>query len=118
MVGTTEFKVKIDNCSCSYYSSPAEVTFSSSYFLFDQKLYDGVLKKQADPCLISFSILSFKCSTLGQGLQTSTYPGESIFSIALAIFGLILFALLIGNMQVNPFFRTKVGHNRWLTCSL
>ncbi|EOY29537.1 Cyclic nucleotide gated channel 5 isoform 2, partial [Theobroma cacao] len=38
-------------------------------------------------------------STLGQGLQTSTYPGEVIFSIALAIFGLILFALLIGNMQ-------------------
>ncbi|KAK3189715.1 hypothetical protein Dsin_029276 [Dipteronia sinensis] len=38
-------------------------------------------------------------STLGQGLQTSTYPAEVIFSIALAIFGLILFALLIGNMQ-------------------
>ncbi|KAG4112881.1 hypothetical protein ERO13_D13G189912v2 [Gossypium hirsutum] len=38
-------------------------------------------------------------STLGQGLETSTYPGEVIFSIALAIFGLILFALLIGNMQ-------------------
>ncbi|KAG4929771.1 hypothetical protein JHK85_047296 [Glycine max] len=37
--------------------------------------------------------------TLGQGLQTSTYPGEVIFSIALAISGLILFALLIGNMQ-------------------
>uniref|UniRef100_A0A5B7BNA1 Cyclic nucleotide-binding domain-containing protein n=1 Tax=Davidia involucrata TaxID=16924 RepID=A0A5B7BNA1_DAVIN len=38
-------------------------------------------------------------STLGQGLQTSTYPGEVLFSIAVAIFGLILFALLIGNMQ-------------------
>lgn len=38
-------------------------------------------------------------STLGQGLETSTYPGEVIFSILLAIFGLILFALLIGNMQ-------------------
>ncbi|KAK9139397.1 hypothetical protein Scep_009078 [Stephania cephalantha] len=38
-------------------------------------------------------------STLGQGLQTSTYPGEVVFSISLAIFGLILFALLIGNMQ-------------------
>ncbi|KAJ8528079.1 hypothetical protein K7X08_015530 [Anisodus acutangulus] len=38
-------------------------------------------------------------STLGQGLQTSTFPGESLFSIALAILGLILFALLIGNMQ-------------------
>ncbi|MFS7932169.1 putative IQ motif, EF-hand binding, cyclic nucleotide-binding domain, rmlC-like jelly roll [Helianthus anomalus] len=37
--------------------------------------------------------------TLGQGLQTSTYPGESLFSITLAISGLILFALLIGNMQ-------------------
>ncbi|KAK9668252.1 hypothetical protein RND81_13G044900 [Saponaria officinalis] len=38
-------------------------------------------------------------STLGQGLQTSTYPGEVLFSICLAISGLILFALLIGNMQ-------------------
>ncbi|KAG2308209.1 hypothetical protein Bca52824_027957 [Brassica carinata] len=38
-------------------------------------------------------------STLGQGLETSTYPGEVIFSIALAIAGLLLFALLIGNMQ-------------------
>ncbi|WOK94027.1 putative cyclic nucleotide-gated ion channel 5 [Canna indica] len=38
-------------------------------------------------------------STLGQGLQTSTYLGEVIFSIAIAILGLILFALLIGNMQ-------------------
>ncbi|KAL1210527.1 putative cyclic nucleotide-gated ion channel 9 [Cardamine amara subsp. amara] len=38
-------------------------------------------------------------STLGQGLETSTFPGEVIFSIALAIAGLLLFALLIGNMQ-------------------
>ncbi|KAK4765000.1 hypothetical protein SAY86_026090 [Trapa natans] len=38
-------------------------------------------------------------STLGQGLQTSTYTGEVLFSIILAISGLILFALLIGNMQ-------------------
>ncbi|XP_010537848.1 PREDICTED: putative cyclic nucleotide-gated ion channel 8 [Tarenaya hassleriana] len=38
-------------------------------------------------------------STLGQGLQTSTYPGEVLFSIAIAIAGLLLFALLIGNMQ-------------------
>ncbi|KAL5730901.1 putative cyclic nucleotide-gated ion channel 5 [Ranunculus cassubicifolius] len=38
-------------------------------------------------------------STLGQGLNTSTYTGEVVFSIGLAIGGLILFALLIGNMQ-------------------
>ncbi|KAM7511660.1 hypothetical protein LguiB_010535 [Lonicera macranthoides] len=47
---------------------------------------------------LSSEIVSSK-NTLGQGLQTSTYPGESLFSIALAILGLILFALLIGNMQ-------------------
>lgn len=54
----------------------------------------------------NYIFLVFFNSTLGQGLQTSTYPAEVIFSIALAIFGLILFALLIGNMQVNlePFF--------------
>ncbi|KAL1813965.1 hypothetical protein ACET3Z_024030 [Daucus carota] len=38
-------------------------------------------------------------STLGQGLETSTFASEVIFSILVAIFGLILFALLIGNMQ-------------------
>ncbi|XP_019447642.1 PREDICTED: putative cyclic nucleotide-gated ion channel 8 isoform X2 [Lupinus angustifolius] len=38
-------------------------------------------------------------STVGQGLQTSTYPGEVLFSIVIAILGLVLFALLIGKMQ-------------------
>ncbi|KAJ7569912.1 hypothetical protein O6H91_01G099900 [Diphasiastrum complanatum] len=38
-------------------------------------------------------------STLGQGLLTGPFTGEMLFSIALAILGLILFALLIGNMQ-------------------
>ncbi|XP_019158522.1 PREDICTED: putative cyclic nucleotide-gated ion channel 8 [Ipomoea nil] len=38
-------------------------------------------------------------STLGQGLETSTYPLEILFSIALAISGLLLLAILIGNMQ-------------------
>ena len=53
---------------------------------------------------ILFIFISFLGSTLGQGLQTSTYPAEVIFSIALAVLGLILFALLIGNMQVTPYF--------------
>ncbi|KAM3269019.1 putative cyclic nucleotide-gated ion channel 8 [Capsicum chacoense] len=38
-------------------------------------------------------------STLGQGLTTSTYTVENLFSIILGISGLLLFALLIGNMQ-------------------
>ncbi|KAI3520535.1 hypothetical protein L1887_09984 [Cichorium endivia] len=38
-------------------------------------------------------------SSLGQNLLTSTYVGEIIFAIIIAIVGLVLFALLIGNMQ-------------------
>ncbi|CAL2246159.1 unnamed protein product [Prunus armeniaca] len=38
-------------------------------------------------------------STLGQGLETSTFALEILFSIGIGIFGLILFALLIGNIQ-------------------
>ncbi|XP_047157964.1 cyclic nucleotide-gated ion channel 1-like isoform X1 [Vigna umbellata] len=38
-------------------------------------------------------------SSVGQGLETSTYVGEIIFAISIAVFGLVLFASLIGNMQ-------------------
>nr|XP_027101144.1 protein CNGC15b-like [Coffea arabica]XP_027101145.1 protein CNGC15b-like [Coffea arabica]XP_027107671.1 protein CNGC15b-like [Coffea arabica]XP_027107680.1 protein CNGC15b-like [Coffea arabica] len=38
-------------------------------------------------------------SSLGQNLSTSTYVGEILFAIVVATLGLVLFALLIGNMQ-------------------
>lgn len=38
-------------------------------------------------------------STLGQGLQTSPYEGEVIFSIVIVIVGLFMLARLLGNMQ-------------------
>ncbi|KAI4346999.1 hypothetical protein L6164_007854 [Bauhinia variegata] len=38
-------------------------------------------------------------SSYGQSLDTTTYLGETIFCIFLCIVGLILFSLLIGNMQ-------------------
>ncbi|KAK9279320.1 hypothetical protein L1049_012999 [Liquidambar formosana] len=38
-------------------------------------------------------------SSLGQNLSTSTYVGEIMFAIVDATLGLVLFALLIGNMQ-------------------
>ncbi|KAE8703651.1 Cyclic nucleotide-gated ion channel 1 [Hibiscus syriacus] len=38
-------------------------------------------------------------SSLGQNLKTSTFELEILFAIAISIGGLILFALLIGNMQ-------------------
>ncbi|KAG5244495.1 cyclic nucleotide-gated ion channel [Salix suchowensis] len=44
-------------------------------------------------------------SSFGQSLSTSTFIGETAFSIRFSIFGLVLFAHLIGNMQC-------------LTCSL
>ncbi|KAJ9171505.1 hypothetical protein P3X46_014864 [Hevea brasiliensis] len=38
-------------------------------------------------------------SALGQNLKTSTYVGEIIFAVFICIAGLVLFSLLIGNMQ-------------------
>lgn len=38
-------------------------------------------------------------SSLGQNLQTSTYVWEIAFAMFIAIIGLVLFSLLIGNMQ-------------------
>lgn len=40
-------------------------------------------------------------SSLGQNLTTGAYIGENNFAIVVAILGLVLFALLIGNMQTH-----------------
>ncbi|CAA6672219.1 unnamed protein product [Spirodela intermedia] len=40
-------------------------------------------------------------SSYGQSLSTTTFIGETSFAILIAIVGLVLFAHLIGNMQVN-----------------
>lgn len=39
-------------------------------------------------------------SSYGQNLSTSTFIGETSFAILVSILGLVLFAHLIGNMQV------------------
>ncbi|XP_022946044.1 probable cyclic nucleotide-gated ion channel 5 [Cucurbita moschata] len=80
---------------------PADDNDLFDFGIFKQALSSGIAASK------SFIVKYCYClwwglqnlSTLGQGLQTSTYPGEVIFSIALAVLGLILFALLIGNMQ-------------------
>ncbi|KAM3685057.1 hypothetical protein ACB098_11G091600 [Castanea mollissima] len=38
-------------------------------------------------------------SSAGQNLQTSTFIGEIVFAVGISTFGLVLFSLLIGNMQ-------------------
>jgi len=45
--------------------------------------------------LISFG------SSYGQNLDTTTYLPETLFCIILCIAGLVLFSLLIGNMEVR-----------------
>lgn len=40
-------------------------------------------------------------SSYGQSLSTTTFLGETSFAILIAIVGLVLFAHLIGNMQVS-----------------
>jgi hypothetical protein len=50
--------------------------------------------------LISYTFLSFSNSCYGQTLEVSTYIVETLYSIFLSVLGLILFAHLIGNVQV------------------
>lgn len=45
--------------------------------------------------------MTLVCSSIGQNLMTTTYIGEINFAVTIAILGLVLFALLIGNMQVS-----------------
>ncbi|XP_038890160.1 probable cyclic nucleotide-gated ion channel 5 [Benincasa hispida] len=80
---------------------PADENDQFDFGIFQQALSSGIAASKnfiAKYCYCLWWGLQ-NLSTLGQGLQTSTYPGEVIFSIALAVLGLILFALLIGNMQ-------------------
>ncbi|CAM0901952.1 unnamed protein product [Alopecurus aequalis] len=63
-----------------------------NFGIYQQALVSGIL--------VPGNFVSKLCYCFWWGLQNlSTYPGEVLFSIAICILGLILFALLIGNMQ-------------------
>ncbi|KAK6141073.1 hypothetical protein DH2020_025185 [Rehmannia glutinosa] len=48
----------------------------------------------------NFSKKFFYCfCSLGQNLKTSTFVGEILFAVFISVIGLVLFSLLIGNMQ-------------------
>ena len=51
-------------------------------------------------CVLKVIWMFCFCSSLGQNLLTSSNVGEINFAIVIAMLGLVLFALLIGNMQV------------------
>ncbi|KAL5725664.1 hypothetical protein ACHQM5_008783 [Ranunculus cassubicifolius] len=77
--------------------TPGAVKFG----IYRQALEAGIFKK--DEFLPKYLYCLWwglqNLSTLGQGLQTSLSSGEIGFSLGIAVFGLIIFALLIGNMQ-------------------
>lgn len=52
----------------------------------------------------SFCCLFLFYSSLGSNLDTSPFIGEVLFAVFISIFGLILFSLLVGNMQVSTEF--------------
>ncbi|XP_048322734.2 putative cyclic nucleotide-gated ion channel 8 [Ziziphus jujuba] len=87
------------NSHCSVFDDDS----SFNYGIYTQAISSRIVESRA------FFSKFFYClwwgvqnlSTLGQGLQTSTYPLEVLFSIAIGIAGLTLFALLIGNIQTN-----------------
>ncbi|KAL9242247.1 hypothetical protein vseg_016267 [Gypsophila vaccaria] len=72
---------------------------------FQYGLFEGAVKKNVVSS--EFVPKYFFClwwglqqlSSYGQNLDTSTFIGETSFAILIAIFGLVLFAHLIGNMQ-------------------
>ncbi|GAB2246913.1 hypothetical protein Droror1_Dr00006795 [Drosera rotundifolia] len=71
---------KLEKSSSSMYKNVVSAKFSDKYFYC---LWWGLQQ----------------LSSYGQNLQASTFVGETMFAILIAIFGLVLFAHLIGNMQ-------------------
>ncbi|KAJ8500891.1 hypothetical protein OPV22_011443 [Ensete ventricosum] len=79
---------------------PSNDNITFNYGIFESALKNGAFST-------AFIKKYFYClwwglqnlSSYGQTLTTSTFIGETLFSILIAILGLVLFAHLIGNMQ-------------------
>lgn len=50
---------------------------------------------------LQLKLMVFDCSTFGNDLEPTSHWLEVIFSICLVLSGLMLFTLLIGNIQVS-----------------
>lgn len=94
--------VRLLNTSCPF-TNPDDITDPKvfNFGIFIDALESGVVETW------DFPEKFFYCfwwglrnlSSLGQNLKTSTFVGEIIFAVFISIAGLILFSLLIGNMQ-------------------
>ncbi|KAG6667070.1 cyclic nucleotide-gated ion channel 1-like isoform X2 [Carya illinoinensis] len=71
------------------------------YGIFTKVLKSGVVAESNITRKVSYCFWwgLRSLSSLGQNLDTSTYFWEIVFAVSIAIAGLVLFSLLIGNMQ-------------------
>ncbi|KAL8209405.1 hypothetical protein R6Q57_006137 [Mikania cordata] len=89
------------NTSCSLERNGIKDSTNFNYGIFLDALQTGVLETRnfREKILYSSWWGLQSLSSLGQGLKTSTFYGEILFADSIAVIGLVLFALLIGNMQ-------------------
>lgn len=90
---------KFLNDSCPVFESDPKRFNFGMYF---DALNSGVVEMKTDFLPKIFYCLWWglrSLSSLGQNLATSTYVWEILFAVSISIFGLVLFAFLIGNMQ-------------------
>nr|XP_023908000.1 cyclic nucleotide-gated ion channel 1-like [Quercus suber] len=90
-----------ENCP---YKKPDEIEnlMDFNFGMFTDALKSGmVLEKTRFRVKLSYCFWwGFRnLSSAGQNLATSTFIGEIVFAVGISTFGLVLFSLLIGNMQ-------------------
>nr|POE80355.1 cyclic nucleotide-gated ion channel 1 [Quercus suber] len=93
------------NDVCIITISPPNTTPNTTYFdfgIFFGALQSGVVQSKSFPEKFSqcFWWGLRNLSSLGQNLQTSNYVWESLFTILISLFGLLLFSYFIGNLQL------------------
>lgn len=102
-VNSTLFSILNNSATCPY-KDPDDIIDPT---VFNFGIFMDALTSRVVELNTNFHHKFFYCfwwglrnlSSVGQNLKTSTYIGEIIFAIFIAVFGLVLFALLIGNMQ-------------------
>ncbi|KAE8650815.1 cyclic nucleotide-gated ion channel 1 isoform X2 [Cucumis sativus] len=99
MNNNSSFERSCINDVCS--GTASNVTTALDYGIFDDALNSGVVS--STDFIWKFSYCCWwglqNLSSLGQGLKTSKDIWEIYFAISITIAGLVLFALLIGNLQ-------------------
>ncbi|KAK8973006.1 hypothetical protein V6N11_028595 [Hibiscus sabdariffa] len=94
--------VKLLNASCPFIN-PDDIKDSGAFNfgIFIDALESGVVETWDFPKKFFYCFWwgLRNLSSLGQNLKTSTFVGEILFAIVISIGGLVLFSLLIGNMQ-------------------